>query len=128
MRAVTSLLTRADRLGIPTAFPIGAFRPFGAPPGQFVFLTGKDVAEVMQAACIRAYPNPDHYLRRNIRLLQSHSNRVTAAVALSNAGVPIDIIAARLRWNVESVKFYLRDCFRAIGPLTEKAIIGALLS
>ena len=94
VQAVTLILSRADRLGIPVAFPIGAFRPFGAPPGQFVFLTRQDVAEVMQAACIRAYPNPDHYLRRNIRLLQSHSNRVTAAVALSNAGVPIDIIAA----------------------------------
>jgi hypothetical protein len=81
----------------------------------------------MRWACIEAHPDPDHFMRRNIHLLHSHSNRITAAVALHNADVPMEIIAARLRWSVESVKFYLRDCFRAIGQLTERAINGASL-
>ena len=128
VKAVLSILRRAARLGIPPNFPLGAFRPRGAASLQFDLLNGKHVADIMRAACLKAYPNPDHYMRRHAHLLMSHSNRVTAAVALSNAGVPLEVIAARLRWNVDSVKFYLRDCFRAIGPLTEKAIQGALLS
>jgi hypothetical protein len=58
----------------------------------------------------------------------SHSNRITAAVALYNAKVSIPVIAFRLRWCVDSVTFYLRDCFKAIGPLTEAAIHGAYLN
>jgi len=58
----------------------------------------------------------------------SHSNCITAAVALYNAGASIPVIAFRLRWSPESVEFYLRNCFKAIGPLTLKAIEGAHLN
>ena len=55
------------------------------------------------------------------------SNRVTAAVALSNAGMDIDAIAYRLRWSPPSVTHYLRECSTAIDTLTEKAITGAMI-
>jgi hypothetical protein len=126
--AALSILRRADMLGIPADFPIGAFRSIGSSSDTFTFLTGDDVSRVMQKACVLAYPNPDHYMRRHIQLIQSHSNRITAAVALFNAGVSIPTIAHRLRWSEESVQFYLRDCFRAIGPLTQKAILGSHLN
>ena len=123
-----AILRRAYLLGIPAHFPIGAYRPLSSTPGQFAFLDGDIVRDVMRFACRLAYPDPRHYMRLHSHLIMSHSNRVTAAVALYNAGVAIPIIAHCLRWSVESVSFYLRDCFRAIGPLTLKAIEGAHLN
>jgi hypothetical protein len=55
----------------------------------------------------------------------SHSLRVTAAVALNNAGVSLDDIAFCLRWNSDAVKLYIRDCYRMINNLTCKALAGA---
>jgi hypothetical protein len=122
------ILRRAHLLGIPAHFPIGAYHPLSSAPGQFTLLNGDIVRDVMRFACRLAYPDPRHYMRLHCHLIMSHSNRVTAAVALYNAGVDIPVIAHRLRWSVDSVSFYLRDCFRAIGPLTLKAIEGAHLN
>lgn len=116
-------------LGIPLLdYPIGAYRPPNAATGQFAFLNGDIIKRVMQFACRLAYPDPRHYMRTHCHLIMSHSNRVTAAVAMFHACMSIETIAQRLRWCVESVTFYLRDCFKAIGPLTEKAIEGAFLN
>jgi hypothetical protein len=125
--AALSILRCADLLGIPATYPVGAYRPRGGSPGSFCFIRGDDMTQVMRKGCILAYPNPDHYMRRHIHLLHSHSNRITAAVALFNAGESIETIAHRLRWSEESVKYYLRDCFTAVGPLTEQAILGCSL-
>ena len=123
-----SALRRADMLGIPQDYPIGAFRPPDAAPHMYAFIKGEHVQDVMRRACRLAYPDPNHYLRIHIHLLMSHSNRITAAVAMYNAGVSIPVIAFRLRWSPESVSFYLRDCFRAIGSLTQAAIEGAYIN
>ena len=128
VKRALSILRRADILGVPQDYPIGAYRPVRGKPNSFAMLNGDDVKQVMQRACVLAYPDQNHYLRINIDLLMSHSNRITAAVALFNSGVSIPVIAHRLRWSVESVTFYLRDCFKAIGPLTEAAIMGASLN
>ena len=66
-------------------------------------------------------------MHKNYKLIDCHSNRVTAAVALANAGHSADVIAYRLRWKPESVEHYLRECFRAIGPLCASTIEGAML-
>jgi hypothetical protein len=79
----------------------------------------------MRAACKAAYPDAKHYMRIHINRLVSHSNRVTAAVALRAAGQSIADIAFRLRWKAESVETYLRECYQCIGDLTPKAITGA---
>jgi DNA-binding NarL/FixJ family response regulator len=79
----------------------------------------------MRAACEAAYPDPTHYLRIHIKRLVSHSNRVTAAVALRAAGLSIEDIAYRLRWKAASVETYLRECYQSIGDVTQKAITGA---
>jgi hypothetical protein len=115
-------------LGIPINFPIGAFHAGGAAPGEYSFIEGKHVMSVMRAACVAAYPNLKHYMQVHINLIHSHSNCITAAVAMSNASVPMEIIAARLRWSLNSVKFYLRDCFTQISTLTEKALKGAMMT
>jgi hypothetical protein len=118
-----SILLRAHTLGVPSGYPIGVFR--SSDSGAFLFLTGNDVQQVMRAACEAAYPDPTHYLRIHIKRLVSHSNRVTAAVALRAAGLSIEDIAYRLRWKAASVETYLRECYQSIGDVTQKAITGA---
>ena len=34
-------------------------------------------------------------------------------------------ITFRLRWNSGAVKLYVRDCYRMIGDLTSRALVGA---
>jgi hypothetical protein len=82
----------------------------------------------MQEACVLGHPDPNHYMRKRIHLILSHSNQVTAAVAMFNAGIPMETIASHLRWSVESVKHYLWECTTKIGFLTEKAIQGAMMT
>ena len=79
----------------------------------------------MQQTSITVYPNPNHYLCLNVKRLTAHSLHVTACVALHYAGVSAEDIAFRLRWNVDSVKFYLRDCSNDIGPLLIAAVLNA---
>ena len=79
----------------------------------------------MRAACKAAYPDATHCMRININRLVSHSNRVTAAVALRAAGLSIADIAFRLRWKAESVETCLRECCQCSGDLTQKAVAGA---
>ena len=55
----------------------------------------------------------------------AHSLCVTACVALHQANVPAEDIAFRLRWNVDSVKFYLRDCSCDIGSFLITAVYNA---
>ena len=86
---------------------------------------GKHIQEFMQQACKLAYPDPTHYLRIRINRLMSHSLHVTAAVALSNAGVSLDDIEFCLHWNSEAVKLYIWDCYCTIGDLMCKALAGA---
>jgi hypothetical protein len=118
-----SILRRALTLGVPSGYPIGVFRSDDS--GAFQYITGNDVQHVMRAACLGAYPDKTHYLRIHIKRLVSHSNRVTAAVALRAAGLSIDDIAYRLRWKAASVETYLRECYQSIGDVTQRAIAGA---
>ena len=81
---------------------------------------------MVREACVKAYPDPNHFLRLNIDRLVAHSNRVTAAVALRHANWTIEEIAFRLRWTPASVEHYLCECSALIGSMTEAAIVGAL--
>ena len=126
VKAALSIIQRAHRLQVPPDEPLGVYRKNAS--GTYAFLQGAHVVSVMRKACVAAHPDPDHYLRLHIKRLVSHSNRVTAAVALYNAGVPIEDISFRLRWNSDAVKFYLRDCYRTIGDLTQRALMGALMT
>jgi hypothetical protein len=118
-----SILRRAHALGVPSGYPLGVFRADDS--GVFLFIAGKDIQHVMRTACKAAYPDATHYMRIHITRLVSHSNRVTAAVALRAAGLSIEDIAHRLRWKAASVETYLRECYQAIGDITQKAITGA---
>jgi hypothetical protein len=121
--AATRLLYRAHLLGIDATDPICAYRQAGAT--TYRYLRDTDVTDTMRRMCVAAYPDPDHYLRKHIHCFASHSNRVTAAVALSQTNMSIDDIAQRLRWKPESVAYYLRESARDIGAYTANAIIGA---
>ena len=123
IRAVLSILQRQhedprQRQGEPLGF-------FVAENGRRSAITSRHMKVYLQQACRRAHPDPDHYLRLHIDSLMAHSFRVMAAVALHNAGVPVEDIAWRLRWKTDSVKIYLRDCARTVEQLTFKAMAGA---
>jgi hypothetical protein len=106
----------------PRSEPLGMFR---GKNGQRYTVRGHHVAKFLKEACIRAHPDPNHYMRLHIDRFMAHCIRVTGAVLLSNAGVPVDDIAFRLRWKSDAVKLYLRDNDRLVDELTSKVVAGA---
>jgi hypothetical protein len=126
VKASISIIARACALHTDSKYPLGVYRSnkSGQPT---LLLRSYQFIKMMRQACVDTYKDPQHYMRKNIKHIDAHSNRVTAAVALSNAGLSIDEIAFRLRWKPESVEHYLRDCARAIGGLTDAAIRGSLM-
>jgi hypothetical protein len=123
-RALQRIFLRARLLRVPITFPLGVFI-HTTKPGHFKFLTGKHVQETLRLGCTLAYPDPQHYLRRNITCLVAHSNRVTAAVCLRLGGADIPTIAFKLRWSVASVETYLRDCYQLVGDALAATVRGA---
>ena len=128
VEAAISILARAVALKVPAQDPIGVFfNPRSRKAkNQVVLLQSSDVVKVMRSVCLETYPDPKHYYHIHHMSIDAHSARVTAAVALSNAGVSKAEIAFRLRWKPESVDHYLRDCQRTIGSLTQAAILGSM--
>ena len=122
VEAVLSFIRRGPSILVHNFEPLAMFI---GKNGKRYSVRGRHIQEFMQRACKLAYPDEEHYLRRRIDRLMSHSLRVTAAVALHNAGVSLDDIAFRLRWNSDAVKLYIRDCYRTIGELTCRALAGA---
>ena len=86
---------------------------------------GAHVKWFLAEACFLAHPDENHYLRIHSNKLVAHSFRVTAAVALHNAGAHIDVITVRLRWASDAVKVYLRGSEKLARTLSFKAIHGA---
>ncbi|MGL4351738.1 MAG: hypothetical protein ACRCT2_14470, partial [Plesiomonas shigelloides] len=121
--AAVRLLQRATILQIAPKDPICAYQT--PKQKQRKWLQAREVTSIMRLICLATYKDPEHYLHKNYTLMSSHSNRVTAAVALSQTGMTIDDIAQRLRWKPESVAFYLRESARDIGQFTANAISGA---
>lgn len=121
--AAIRLLHRAHLLQVVPLDPICAYRSHSN--SSYSYLRDTDVTATMRNMCIAAYPDPKHYLRLHLHCFASHSNRVTAAVALSQTNMSIDDIAQRLRWKPESVAYYLRESARDIGAFTANTIIGA---
>ena len=95
MHTARSILRRASTLKVPAGNPVGAFR--NHPSGSFTYLQSADIIKVMRMSVDFAYPDPNHYYRLNRAAIVTHSNRVTAAVALYANGRPIPEIAFRLR-------------------------------
>ncbi len=123
VKAVLSILYRATALHIPPHHPIGAYHC--SQVGDYHYINGNDMSSYMQHACELSYSDANHYLHIHVKQLMAHSLRVTACVALHQAGVPAEDIAFHLRWNIESVKFYLRDCSCDIGSFLIQAVHNA---
>jgi hypothetical protein len=121
--AAVSILRRAEILGVPCQDPVGVYSKKG--DTEFSFIRDYNITPIMRQMCVRAYPDPAHYLRLHIHRLVPHSNRVTAAVCLKMGGSPDEEIAFRLRWNVASVPTYLRECFQEVGPVMLHTLQGA---
>jgi hypothetical protein len=122
--ASLSILYRASALRVPDTAPLGVFRPNSTSP-TFTYLTSTDVIRTMRATCLATYPDPEHFLHKNVNRIVAHSLRVTAAVALFNMGHSIEEIAYRLRWQPQSVQHYLRECSTHSDTRTTNAMKGA---
>jgi hypothetical protein len=123
IEASIRLLRRAHKLRIPAHDPVCAYRKLHGLGHRW--LRDYHVSQLMRRVAVQTYPDKNHFLRVNIDRFASHSNRVTAAVALHHAGMSIDDIAQRLRWKPLSVSFYLRETTQDIGQYTIQTIVGA---
>lgn len=121
--AARRLLRRAHMLGIPNTDPICAYRD--STTSTHHWLRDHEVTDTMRFLVDITYEDENHFLRVNRDRLASHSNRVTAAVALSQTGMSHEDIAQRLRWKVQSVSFYLRESARDVNAFTANTIAGA---
>ncbi|MGL5934924.1 MAG: hypothetical protein ACRCZI_04800, partial [Cetobacterium sp.] len=88
------ILWRAHLLQIPFNDPVCAYRPPRCSTHKW--LLAREVTQTMRQICKDTYKSPGHYLHKNSILISSHSNRVTAAVALSQSRMSFDDIAQRL--------------------------------
>jgi hypothetical protein len=121
--AAVSIIRRAQLLKVPPKEPLGVYSPEDSK--QYRFLRDYHITPILRRMCVRAYPDPSHYLRLHIHRLVPHSNRVTAAVCLKMGGAADEEIAFRLRWNVASVPTYLRECFQEVGTIMLSTLQGA---
>lgn len=120
--AAVNIIYRAQLLKVPPNEPIGVWKsPNGKP---YRFLRDSKITEVMRAACVMAYPDPNHFYRRNIKSLVTHCVRVTAACVMKLGGAENDEIAHSKRWHPTSVPTYLRDGFESAHVGQEKTLKG----
>ena len=92
------------------------------------YVTSTQITAAIRAACIIAYPNPNHSIRQLLHKFSSHSGRVFACLALHRAGLHSETIAYRLRWHFDTVKKYIRESSSDIEPYTAAAIAGIYVS
>ena len=119
--AAISIIVWALALRVPKTAPIGVYRT--SAKGSFTYLRSIDIRKRMKKVRLLAHPDPENYFHKHAKFMVSHSNRVTAAVALSNAGLSLNAIAFRPL----SVQHYLRECSIHIGQLTIDAVKGATM-
>jgi hypothetical protein len=118
-----STLRRCCMLGVGPLKPIGVVERDRAATSSWkrphMCLKSEAVIGAVRQVVIRVCPNPTHRLRlpENRFLIDCHSNRVTAAVALHLAGKSVDMVAFWLRWNPVSVKHCLRECSQETGDV-----------
>ena len=120
--AAISILSRARLLRVAPNHPIFIYRNW---PGTTTLLRAAAVMDTMQQACLNTYPAPTHYMHLHLHGVTSHSNRVTATVALWRAGLTTRDIAFRLRWKPESVEHYIRKYSQDVDEYTAATIAGA---
>jgi len=120
--AAVNIVHRARLLRVPQSHPVGAWR---APNGKpYRFLRDSTITLVMRSACVMAYPDPNHFYRRNIKSLVTHCVRVTAAYVMKLGGAENDEIAHSKRWHPTSVPTYLRDGFESAHVGQDKTLSG----
>ena len=98
--AALRILDRAERLKIPSHYPITAFGHKGAP----VYMTGRTVQEAIRKCAQSVYSITDEDL---LSCYTCHAVRVAAAVTLYCGGASDHTIMMRLRWKSGAFRGYL---------------------
>lgn len=105
MRAI-SLVRRAVQLGQSPSDPLCVYINKN---NKLVYLTDTDVTAYYRAVTKRIHPTITDDM---LRLISTHSIRVTACILLAEAGKPMYFIKLRLRWLSNCFEIYLRNTDR----------------
>jgi len=105
VRAAYRIFLRSIRLGQTDDQPMGICteKPDG---GSFIYLTKDKVTKILRQATKIAHPD---WTEEMVNLIRVHSGRVWALVLLSEAGKTPWFMKARLRWESDAFRHYLRD-------------------
>lgn len=104
VRAAYRIFLRSIRLGQTDDLPMGIYT--NKPDGSFLYLTKDKVTKILRQATRTAHPDWTIEMVNRIRV---HSGRVWALVLLSEAGKTPWFMKARLRWESDAFRHYLRD-------------------
>ena len=90
------------------------------------FLLDRHMTIALRASLVRVYPNPRHILRQHASSVSSHSLRVFACLCLKTAGWDEESISHQLRWNSDTVKFYIRQSLVQVDSVSSTVFCSAL--
>ena len=104
VRAAYRIYLRAKRLGQTEDQPMGVFTT--KQNGPTIYLTKDKVTKIVRQAAKIAHPD---WTEEMIKCIKVHSGRVWALVLLSEANKSPWFMKARLRWESDAFRHYLRD-------------------
>lgn len=104
VRAAYRIFLRSIRLGQTNDLPMGICAD--NPERPFIYLTKDKVTKILRQATRTAHPDWTDEMVNRIRV---HSGRVWALVLLSEANKTPWFMKARLRWESDAFRHYLRD-------------------
>jgi len=126
--ASLSIMQRAIALQVPSTNPLGVYEWMRDDKSHrtYTYLQSMELITIMCGLVVATHPDPSHYLRQpdRLRCIDCHSNHITACIALSEGNASVNQIVHKLRWSVQLVKHYMRDCSRTVGATTAKVLQG----
>ena len=104
VQSAINIVLRAQRLGIPSHYPVGAYKEYHTV--RINFISSQDVRAVLRKAAkeVHNITSPSELAR-----FTCHSIRVGACVLLHSAGKDFEYIKFCLRWKSDAFRMYLRN-------------------
>ena len=97
-----------------TLLKLGSMTPLFCHQGSFSgkkvsYLTDKDMTSSLRRAAKITHPSTNHLVHQQVEVIHSQSLRVFACLCLKLAGWDEESISHQLRWNLDAVKYYIRQ-------------------
>jgi hypothetical protein len=90
--------------------------------GAMTYVKRITVERFLKKALTMAYPDPNHRIIHLERCFMSHCLRILACLALAYTGGPQYYIVYRLRWNSNTVEFYIHESQQSVTTLSADAV------